>query len=320
MAALLVTLVLAVSPLPKMNITANSVSVSGVSSGGAMAVQMTVAFSSKVVGGGLIATPPYYCAMDSENTALTACMSAGMLINVPELQNKAASMASEGLIDALSNLNSSRIYIETGKYDTVVEQTVVNKTVQWYKQYVAPENQKETAYLPAEHCWPTDSYGKPCIYLGEPYINNCGFDAAGTLLQHIYGGLKPRGTTNSGNIVMFDQTPYGADAQISMNKEGVMYVPSACHTEQCRLHVVFHGCKQTIKDIGATFYTNTGLNEWAETNNIIVLYPQITPSELRPQNPEGCWDWWGYTNKHYADKTGPQMVVVQKMIEALGGW
>eukprot|EP01064_Diplonema_japonicum_P020213 TRINITY_DN2934_c0_g1_i3.p1 TRINITY_DN2934_c0_g1~~TRINITY_DN2934_c0_g1_i3.p1 ORF type:complete len:340 (+),score=71.51 TRINITY_DN2934_c0_g1_i3:60-1022(+) len=320
MNVLFLTAVMAVGPLPKMNITSNSVSVSGVSSGGAMAVQMHVAFSSKVIGGGMIATPPFYCAMDALTEGLTACMSSPQLMNVALLQREAEAMESKGGIDPLSNLNNTRLYIETGKYDTVVMQGVVNKTAQWYSKYVAPSNQKETAYLHAEHCWPTDSYGNKCLYLGEPYINNCGFDAAGTLLQHIYGNLKPRVTPNSQNLVMFDQTLYGADKKISMSDEGVLYVPVACKASQCKLHVCFHGCEQTVKNIGDKFYTNTGLNNWAEANNIVVLYPQAVPSEFMPQNPKGCWDWWGYTNRNYAEKTGPQMVVIQKMIEALGGW
>lgn len=320
MAILLGALALGLSPLPRLNITKGSVSVSGVSSGGAMAVQVSVAFSSQVAGGGMIATPPYYCAQDTMMEGLTACMSQAELISVPLLQSEAEKMAASGAIDDLSNLNGSRIYIETGRYDTVVMQPVVNKTAAWYAKYVHPSNQKETAYLHAEHCWPTDSFGSPCLYLGEPYINNCGFDAAGTLLQHVYGTLKPRGTPDGASLVLFDQATYGADKQISMNSEGAAYIPAACHTQECRLHVSFHGCKQTIKDIGDKFYTHTGLNEWAETNNIVVLYPQAVESELRPQNPQGCWDWWGYTNRHYASKTGPQMVVVQKMIQALGGW
>lgn len=38
----------------------------------------------------------------------------------------------------------------------------------------------------------------------------------------------------------------------------------------CRLHVVFHGCKQTINDIQEQYVENTGYNKWAESNNIIV--------------------------------------------------
>jgi hypothetical protein len=58
------------------------------------------------------------------------------------------------------------------------------------------------------------------------------------------------------------------------------------------LHVVFHGCEQTIPDIGSEFYNNTGFNTWAEANNIVIVYPQAKRSPLVPYNPDGCWDWY----------------------------
>ncbi len=39
----------------------------------------------------------------------------------------------------------------------------------------------------------------------------------------------------------------------------------------------------------------TGINEIAEANNMIVLYPQIKKSIVDPVNPNGCFDWWGYS-------------------------
>jgi hypothetical protein len=52
----------------------------------------------------------------------------------------------------------------------------------------------------------------------------------------------------------------------------------------------------SIEDIGNDFYTYGGYNEWAESNNIIVVYPQAVKSEFLPMNPSGCFDWWGYTD------------------------
>jgi poly(3-hydroxybutyrate) depolymerase len=52
----------------------------------------------------------------------------------------------------------------------------------------------------------------------------------------------------------------------------------------------------SIEDIGNDFYTYGGYNEWAESNNIIVVYPQAVKSEFMPMNPSGCFDWWGYTD------------------------
>jgi hypothetical protein len=57
-----------------------------------------------------------------------------------------------------------------------------------------------------------------------------------------------------------------------------------------------------------------GLNEWADTNNLLVLYPQAIAS---PANPYGCWDWWGYLSTDYASKSGPQMAAIDAMVQRL---
>lgn len=59
----------------------------------------------------------------------------------------------------------------------------------------------------------------------------------------------------------------------------------------CRLHVAFHGCRQFAESVGTVFVEHSGLNAWAESNNIIVLYPQTVNSDVLPFNPKACWDW-----------------------------
>lgn len=41
------------------------------------------------------------------------------------------------------------------------------------------------------------------------------------------------------------------------------------------------------------FVENAGYNEWADANNIVVLYPQARTANLGFANPQGCWDFWG---------------------------
>ena len=53
--------------------------------------------------------------------------------------------------------------------------------------------------------------------------------------------------------------------------------------------------------IGDQFVGNAGFNEWASSNYIIVLYPQI---KVSAQNAEGCWDFLGYTGPEYATNAG----------------
>jgi len=60
----------------------------------------------------------------------------------------------------------------------------------------------------------------------------------------------------------------------SMQSNGYIYVPKACADGlKCKLHISFHGCSQTLDDVDEDYVTLTGLNEVAEANNIIVLYP-----------------------------------------------
>jgi hypothetical protein len=59
--------------------------------------------------------------------------------------------------------------------------------------------------------------------------------------------------------------------------------------------------------------------EVAELNDIIVLFPQILQSSFSPQNPNGCFDWWGYGSVNYANKLGPQMSGIKKMIDTVRG-
>jgi hypothetical protein len=63
----------------------------------------------------------------------------------------------------------------------------------------------------------------------------------------------------------------------------------------------------------------SGLNERADTNDTIVLYPQATAPPASLTNPEGCWDWWGYTGADYALQSGPQMQALIAMIHHLSG-
>ena len=56
---------------------------------------------------------------------------------------------------------------------------------------------------------------------------------------------------------------------------GYIYVPENCADadSNCRLHIVFHGCRQGAEFIGDRFATASGLNAWAVQNRIVVVYP-----------------------------------------------
>ena len=111
-----------------------------------------------------------------------------------------------------------------------------------------------------------------------------------------------------------------------MHTEGFAYIPTACQTtDTCDIHVAFHGCVQTVADIGMKFVELTGYQEVAESNNIIVMFPQAAKSVMSPSNYNGCWDWWGYNEgssylvpaTKYATKEGYQMNQVFGHVTAL---
>eukprot|EP01116_Phalansterium_solitarium_P024273 TRINITY_DN884_c0_g2_i1.p3 TRINITY_DN884_c0_g2~~TRINITY_DN884_c0_g2_i1.p3 ORF type:complete len:121 (+),score=25.55 TRINITY_DN884_c0_g2_i1:199-561(+) len=111
------------------------------------------------------------------------------------------------------------------------------------------------------------------------------------------------------------------DPRCSMAASGYVYAPTACQTSNavCKAHIFFHGCGQGIDDAGNIVAVHSGLNEWAEANNIVVLYPQAARSQAVPYNPEGCWDWWGYTGADYATQLAPQIDTISNMLIALNG-
>eukprot|EP01121_Diplochlamys_sp_Union-15-3_P003906 TRINITY_DN1384_c0_g1_i1.p1 TRINITY_DN1384_c0_g1~~TRINITY_DN1384_c0_g1_i1.p1 ORF type:complete len:329 (-),score=35.16 TRINITY_DN1384_c0_g1_i1:89-1075(-) len=290
-------------------------SVSGLSSGAYMAVQFQVAYSRTIEGSAITAGGPYYCAQGQTILATTRCMTQPSTISVSYLVSATSYAESTNTIDPTSNLRNRKVYLFSGSKDTVVVPGVVQKLEEYWRNYINANNIKTQYSVPAEHSIVTLNYGKPCAYLGTPYINNCGFDFAGEALKWIYGNLNSP-TTASGTIIQIDQGKYtSSPSAISMDKYAYAYVPKGCQSGQtCRLHVAFHGCLQSFSVVGDDFVKNAGYNGWAEANNIIILYPQAKASILL-LNPNGCWDWYGYTGQNYATRTAAQILTVKKMMD-----
>jgi hypothetical protein len=183
----------------------------------------------------------------------------------------------------------------------------------------------------------TQDFGNACNANATPFINDCRYDQAGEVLQAIYGPLQPPAAHAAGRIVVFDQTEFAPGKAVAANgllDRGYLFVPKACEPgagQLCRLHVVLHGCLQSAEMLGDEFYTKIGVNEWADTNRIIVLYPQAHAtdvSELASQNflslfntnLQGCWNWWGYAgDKQFMTKQGVQLGVIWSMMQRVTG-
>ncbi|MEP7155726.1 MAG: PHB depolymerase family esterase [Betaproteobacteria bacterium] len=299
------------APLPQLNIDKAQTTVSGVSSGGYMAVQLHVAYSSVFrKGAGVVAGGPYNCAESSVLSAISRCLGKSS-IPVADLVKTTNEWAKAGAIDATSNLAASKVYIFTGAKDSVVGQSTSTDLQAYYLNYLPPANVVLKKDIEAEHAVVTDDYGATCTTKASPFINNCGFDMAGAMLQHLYGPLAPRGKTADGTLTEFDQSTFVTGH--GMGASGWVYVPKTCAAgAKCRVHVALHGCKQNVADVGQEFVRNAGFNRWADANNIVVLYPQTGAKAVN-----SCWDWWGYDDPNYAKKSAPQMTAIVAMVEQL---
>lgn len=322
------------APLPSYNIDKSKISVSGISSGADMAVQFEVAFSSQVMGAGIIAGSPYFCAQGNPDQATEVCTCflgcSYKPIDLQKLADATRQNAQLGKIDDPVHLARHRVWLLSGTKDRLVPQDKMEATAEYYKTFIDKSQIFFKKDLAAGHSMPTDHYGNVCDTQADPYINKCSYDAAGEMLRWIYGPLQPRNTGPlGGSFVQFDQSEFiqnpGAH---SMAGDGWLYVPASCKDGRgaCKLHVALHGCDQYqaqswwdltfpyFHSFGRTFVDHAGYNAWADTNDMIVLYPQATRSK---DNPFGCWDWWGYDGPDYALKTSRQMAAIKGMIDRI---
>jgi poly(3-hydroxybutyrate) depolymerase len=383
----------AAQQLGSYDIRPDRIFVAGISSGGYMAVQMHVAFSSLFKGAAIYAGGPYDCAQGSLSTAQSTCEANAPPVNVTALENLTASWASQGLIDPVANLKGQSVYLWSGTADTTVVQPLMDALQSYYQDFQASVFHYDNNF-DAQHGWESP-YGRlPCQELASPYVVQCTsadqgagagsgggtgvslpglslpglslpdlslsgvslpglslpgltppggslpgqtggsmpgqssgaaapYDSEQVWLAHWFGNLNAKNQgTLKGGVISFDQNefaPGGNAAAISMDKTGYAFVPTQCaNGQQCGLILALHGCLQNFDEIGWAFIDDAGINEWADTNNIIVLYPQTVA--MNASNPGGCWDWWGYLNDpDYAQKTGPQMQALSAMVARAAG-
>lgn len=315
--------------LPGYNVNVAETSVSGLSSGGFFAGQMGVAFSSIIKGVGIVAGGTYDC---GGQTSYFSCIYQSSPSVTTSISNTRSWSGST--IDAYANMANQKIYMFSGSSDTTVATSVMDQVYKYYVTtgaFVPAANVSYKKDLNAAHTFPTDftsTGNNACTTAASPYISNCGFDGAGAILQFIYGPLQARNNgTLGGSFLQFDQSEFIATPNsYGMDTTGWLYVPAACASgAQCKLHVAFHGCQQYYGAIGDRFIRNTGYTRWADTNNIIVLFPQTVadsvnrnPSpSLAGANSNGCWDWVGYYGTDFDRRSGRQMAALKRMIDRI---
>jgi hypothetical protein len=214
-----------------------------------------------------------------------------------------------------------------GERDTRVVPSVVRSSADFFAHY----NKAGTQFKVEPglgHGLPTPSQGVACDTSETPFLNRCGVDRVGEMLTALHPAV-PAGAATQGRLLQFRQSDFVPTwrrwwSLSSLASNGYAFIPAQCETGvRCRIHVALHGCRQGVTVINEVFVRDAGYNAWAAAHDTIVLYPQVQPSQptmmfwWQPLNPNGCWDWWGYTGTDYAVKPGVQIKAIMAMVDRL---
>jgi poly(3-hydroxybutyrate) depolymerase len=185
-------------------IDVGQISVSGISSGGFMAHQFHVAHSDRVMGAGIVAGGPYYCARGTVLDAVTRCSQFVMLectalgldakwCQKTELAprgrdqvartarasfEEARKQEAVGNISSLVSLKRDRVYLIRGAYDSIVPRGVMDTVFHFYadpdKGGLDAQAVHYNKTFPARHTMVRDSFDKPA----GSVIGACGLPPA----------------------------------------------------------------------------------------------------------------------------------------------
>ncbi len=329
--------------LPRLRIPAQGITVSGISSGGAMAMQLHVAHSARIRGAGIFAAPAYACALSdtginsyyfNANRAQTRCMeNRPDPVPVQDLVARIGELAAARRIDPVAELRQSKAWLLTSPNDPRVLEPAMKAVEAVYRALIPlPDNVVLRDDIPVGHGWPTPAADSDpgdkvdeCAATAPPYFNPCRFSATRAMLEFVLGRAA-RESVAPGKLIKFDQRPFRTGGLVSrgLGEAGYLCLPERIDGDT-RIHIVFHGCCQSIDELGNLFPIESEFVSLANAFNLVVLFPQ---AEATLFNPKGCWDWWGYSEPFtfgsdasfdYPTQCGAQIRAVMRMVEQISG-
>ncbi len=322
----------AAEALPQLGIELDKTSVSGLSSGAYMAGQIEVAHSKDIVGAGIVGGGPFACAeteasqlfpywpivmWQNATQAANECMQVSWgTPDAAKLAAHAKQLADDGKIDSLPGLADDKIYLFSGNEDQTVLRGVVEAAKRFYVAAGVPEGSVTLVERQGGHAFLTETEGTACGLTKDPFVSDCDYDQAKAILEWIYGApFAAPLPSPTGKFITFDQSTFDKTVANGLAPEGVVYVPAECESHTaCRLHIALHGCDQARETVGEVFIQKSGFANYADTNRLVILFPQVAGSSV---NPHGCWDWWGYSDVDYLGKDAPQIEAIWAMVERL---
>ena len=160
---------------------------------------------------------------------------------------------------------------------------------------------------------------------------------AGEILRWVYGTdvVRARRPVVPNNLIAVNQsaflpTNWTVDKAL-LDPLGYIYVPQACRlaypseegavegrplfAANCSIHVHYHPCGGSIRDVGLSYMLENALPAYAEGNNMVIVYPQS--GSVRNPAGGGCFDWYGAVGQDFDTRAGTQLNFVLRMIREL---
>lgn len=301
-----------------LNIDPFAVTLSGIDSGAQLAMHFHHAHSERVRGIGLFAPRPYDCARGVQERVVDKCSGGGTPWPDSEQALSEAhysQLEQQRVVQPGALLTSDIVWVSRGEKNQQISADLTHAVVEWYRQSIHAQYVTEVTYPAVANVWPTQSYGEDCTSQSLA-LGNCDLDAAGDMLAALYGFLE-EASEQTQPISTIDQAAILGDSTQPINRyfapTGYAYVPRECaEGSACSLHIALHGCSQRAQE----FALHSGLNRWADSNRLIILYPQAASGS---GNPDGCWDWWGFSGDEYATLDGQHIEGLLRLIHYLSG-
>lgn len=291
-----------------------AVSISGASSGAAMAMQYAVAHSGNIGGVGSIAGPGWGCAEGKISQAINDCMCGR---KAPSAKiDLARQLADRGDIDPLV-AGKPKALQRSYVFHSVADRTVVDASAQANIDFlrvltgnppVIDRGNSADGSIAAGHGILSPEGSDSCRAGGVEgsYVRNCGnADNAGSLFLALYGQggaddpKKRVARIPDGEVWSFDQQalidevkkgqpmlaadrhwlgfPYKSTRRdnFDLAPTGYLYVPPGCRRSDS--HCRIHVALHGCKQDAKTYATTAGYNNWAEHYQVIVIYPAVRP-------------------------------------------
>ena len=89
------------------------------------------------------------------------------------------------------------------------------------------------------------------------------------MMTYLHGPLLDPVPQNFSRIFSFNQSPNVT----GINDIGFAYIPTYCESSNCKVHFMLHGCDMNYKSVDLEFVKSTQMNEVAEANKFVIIYP-----------------------------------------------